>query len=95
MLRDSKKLPDYLQEYRKNYTFAAELMIKPYGSTVKPGNMAQKNIHDEVSLQLNAFELLAIQSYLRYAKKFYDGEYDTEKINGLLAKCEALEKEYK
>ena len=39
MLRDSKKLPDYLQEYRKNYTFAAELMIQPYGSTVKPGDM--------------------------------------------------------
>lgn len=44
MLRDSKKLPDYLQEYRKNYTFAAKLMIKPYGNTVKPGNMTAKSI---------------------------------------------------
>ncbi len=28
-----------MQEYRKNYTFAADKTIKPYGNTVKPAVM--------------------------------------------------------
>ena len=55
----------------------------------------KKTIWDEVSLSLNSFELLAIQSYLRYAKNYYNSDYDTEKINTILSKCEVLEKEYK
>ena len=63
--------------------------------TTTTNESEKKTIWDEVSLSLNSFELLAIQSYLRYAKNYYNSDYDTEKINTLLSKCEVLEKEYK